>query len=118
MSDHNCAETVAANLTELLIGRKRWTFSLENGRGETYQNARPTLYGHSTYERSSVLAGRPQRVFVAQWDDWAAARETIERVKALVKVTRRKLRIEVDDCGTTYIPTERLVAHLPDDTDY
>ena len=31
--------------------------TLEYGRGETYRTNMPTLYGHSTYERSSVRTG-------------------------------------------------------------
>lgn len=88
--------------------KKKWTFTLEPGRGETYRNNKPTLYGHSIYERSSVLAGRPQRVFVACWDNWETARQTCKA--AGVRYSELG--------GTTHIPTSRLVAHLPDDTDY
>jgi hypothetical protein len=98
-----------------LRSRKRWTFSLESGRGETYRNENPTLYAHSEYERSSVLAGRPQRVFVAQWKDEQSARSDIAEAKKTFK------KFRVDDMlsgGTTHIPVDQLVSHLPDDTDY
>lgn len=93
--------------------KKRWTFTLEPGRGETYAHGKPTLYAHSTYDRSSVLAGRPQRVWVEQWDDWEAAITDCELTKKTVKGFRYE-RIG----GTTHIPTNILVNHLPDESGY
>jgi hypothetical protein len=94
--------------------RKKWTFSLEEGRGTTYSSGKPTLYGHSRYERSSVLAGQHQRVFLDQWDSWEEARAALAEVKKTVK------RFKCDDLGpeggSTFTPVN--VNHLPDDTDY
>ena len=56
-------------------------FTLEPGRGETYRHTRPVLYAHSTYERSSVLAGQPRRLWVAQWDTWDEARAALAEVR-------------------------------------
>jgi hypothetical protein len=96
--------------------KRRWTFSLEPGRGETYRNQRATLYGHNTYPRGSVLAGQPQRVFIEQWDDWTEARAALDEVKKQVK------GFKFDDYGeqggSSHIPTDVLTRHLPDDTDY
>jgi hypothetical protein len=93
--------------------RPRPTFTLEPGRGETYRHSRPVLYAHSTYERSSVLAGQPRRLWVAQWDTWEEARA------ALSEVRRADRSFKYDDFGegggTTYIPTSVLTRHLPGD---
>jgi hypothetical protein len=108
------ATDLVARITEMVSGKKRWNFTLERGRGETYSNSDATLYGHSTYERTSVLAGRPQRVFVDNWEDWNEARKAIEEVR---KALGKKFRFE-EMGGSTHIPTSQLVSHLPDDTDY
>ena len=93
--------------------RPRPTFTLERGWGETYSHSRPVLYAHSVYERSSVLAGQPRRVWVAQWDTWEEARAD------LAEVRRADRTFKCDDYGegggTTYIPTSVLTRHLPDD---
>ena len=70
--------------------------TLEFGRGETYANGRPTLYGHSTYGRKSVLSGRPRRQWLEDWDD-------IETARALTAV------------GSTHIPVSVITAGLPDE---
>ncbi len=96
--------------------KRKWTFTLEPGRGQTYRNNDATLYGHNTYPRGSVLAGQPQRVFVEQWDDWAQARADLAEVAKQVK------GFKYDDYGeqggTTHIDVDVLTRHLPDDTDY
>ncbi len=93
--------------------RPRPTFTLEPGRGETYRHRRPVLYAHSTYERSSVLAGQPRRLWVAQWETWDEARATL----AEVRTADRTFRFEDfgEGGGTTHIPTSVLTRHLPDD---
>jgi hypothetical protein len=93
--------------------RPRPTFTLERGRGETYSHPRPVLYDHSVYNRSSVLAGQPRRLWVAQWDTWDQARA------ALAEVRKADHTFQYEDFGegggTTYIPTSGLTRHLPDD---
>ncbi len=93
--------------------RPRPTFTLEPGRGETYRHARPVLYAHSTYERSSVLAGQPRRLFVEQWETWEQARAAL----AEVRKADRTFRFEDfgQGGGTSYVPTSVLTRHLPDD---
>jgi hypothetical protein len=93
--------------------RPRPTFTLERGRGETYAHNRPVLYAHSIYNRGSVLAGQPRRLWVAQWDTWDEARA------ALAEVRRRDRTFRFDDLGesggTSYIPSDVLTRHLPND---
>ena len=93
--------------------RPRPTFSLERGQGETYRHAKPVLYAHSTYERSSVLAGQPRRLFVEQWETWEQARS------ALCELRKKDRTFKYDDFGdsggTSYIPTSVLTRHLPHD---
>ena len=95
---------------------KKFTFSLEAGKGETYNRPEPVLYAHSTYERSSVLAGRPQRIWCESWDSWEEAR------KALAEFKKANPKFKYTDEGPTggssFIPTEQLISHLPDDTNY
>jgi len=110
-----------SNLSELLEQinqlktkkkRPRPTFTLERGRGETYSHSRPVLYAHSVYERSSVLAGQPQRIWLAQWETWQEARA------ALAELSKQDRNFRYDDLGeggTTHIPTSVLTRHLPDD---
>lgn len=89
------------------------SYSLEPGRGETYRLAKPVLYAHSVYERSSVLAGQPRRLFVEQWETWEQART------ALSDLRKKDRTFKYDDYGegggTTYIPSSVLTRHLPDD---
>ena len=91
----------------------RPTFTLEPGRGETYRHPRPVLYAHSVYERCSVLAGQPRRLWVAQWETWEEARA------ALAEVRKQDRTFRVVDHGegggTSYIPSSVLTRHLPDD---
>ncbi|ODT99467.1 MAG: hypothetical protein ABS79_04485 [Planctomycetes bacterium SCN 63-9] len=93
--------------------RPRPTFTLESGRGETYRHSRPVLYAHSTYERSSVLAGQPRRLFVEEWETWEEART------ALAEVRRADRTFRFDDLGegggSTHVPSSVLTRHLPDD---
>ena len=93
--------------------RPKPTFTLEQGRGETYRHRFPVLYAHSVYGRGSVLAGQPRRFFVEQWDTWDEARAT------LAEVRKRDRSFKFEDYGegggTTYIPTSVLTRHLPDD---
>lgn len=93
--------------------RPRPSFTLESGRGETYRHGRPTLYAHSVYNEGSVLAGQPRRLFVEQWNSWEEARA------ALAEIRQADRSFKYDDYGkgggTTYIPSEVLTRHLPDD---
>jgi len=93
--------------------RPRPSFTLEMGRGETYRHSRPVLYAHSVYDRSLLLSGRPQRLFVEQWETWDEARA------ALAEVRRADRSFRFDDLGegggTTHIPSSVLTRHLPDD---
>jgi hypothetical protein len=93
--------------------RPRPTFTLERGRGETYSHQRPVLYAHSLYKQSSVLAGQPQRIWVAQWSTWDEARA------ALAELTKQDRTFRFEDFGegggTTHIPIAVLTRHLPNE---
>ena len=93
--------------------RPKPNFALEQGRGETYRHARPVLYAHTLYERGSVLAGQPRRLFVEQWETWDEARA------ALAEVRKKDRKFKFEDFGegggTTHIPSSVLTRHLPDD---
>jgi len=93
--------------------RPRPTFTLEPGQGETYRHGRPVLYAHSVYDRSSVLAGQPRRLWVAQWETWEKARAALAEARQADRTFRFKDFGEVG--GTTHIPTSILTRHLPDD---
>lgn len=91
------------------------SFTVEYGRGETYSNQNITIYAHDKYERSSVLAGRERRMHIGSFGQGHTeqdARDTIEAAGA-GKITDFLL-----EGGTTYIPVNQIVSHLPDDTDY
>ena len=95
------------------------SFTLEAGHGETYHTGQPTLYGHWPYERHSVLAGRECRSYIAAWDSAEEAHACLAEVKKLCK--ENKLRVRLDDMlegGTTHVPVEQIVSHLPVDDDY
>jgi hypothetical protein len=92
----------------------RLTFTVEYGRGETYANGQITVYSHDDYERSSVLSGRERRMFIGSLNRDATeqdAHDTIEAAGAS-KITTFMLG------GSTYVPVDQVVSHLPDDTDY
>lgn len=95
-------------------GKLRW--SIEYGRGETYSNAEITLYGHDRYERGSVLYGRTRRMWIASFGTGPEAeqdaRDTVNAAKIM-----RNLNWMVGG-GSSHVPIEQVVSHLPDDTDY
>lgn len=93
--------------------RPKPSFTLEPGRGETYRHSRPVLYAHSVYERSSVLAGQPRRLWVAQWDTWEEARTALAEARKADRTF--KLEDYGEGGGTSYIPTSVITRHLPDD---
>lgn len=95
---------------------RKWSYTLEPGRGQTYCNGKPTLYGHNVYPRGSVLAGRPQRVWLEQWEEWPEARQAIAEVKKAV----RGFRCEDygPEGGSSHVDIDTLTAGLPEDGDY
>jgi hypothetical protein len=113
------SEKLAARLAEMVKGSRgqfgvqKWTFSLEAGRGETYSHSRPVLYGHSTYKRGSVMAGRPLRQWVETWDSWEEARADLASVKKAVKGF--KFSDHGPEGGSSHVPIDVLTAGLPDE---
>ncbi len=95
------------------VERKPVTFTIENGRGETYADNRPTLYGHHVYERGSVLSGQPLRQWMDRLESWEDAKALAAEMK------KAGLKVEMEE-GSTFIPSETLCdrAGLPHDEDY
>lgn len=93
----------------------RLSISIEAGRGQTYRNNSPTVYGHSTYSRSSVLAGQPKRCWIGTLAKW----EDVEPFIAQLKTRQPKLRVE-QFAGSSHIDVETICdrAGLPHDEDY
>ena len=48
--------------------------TIEMGRGATYRNTLYTVYEHSVYDDSSVLAGNPRRQWLDDFESLAEAR--------------------------------------------
>lgn len=48
--------------------------TIEMGRGATYRNTLYTVYEHSVYDDSSVLAGNPRRQWLDDFETLAEAR--------------------------------------------
>lgn len=91
--------------------QRRATFTLEHGHGETYDTGgRPVLYGHGTYERSSVLTGQSLRHYFQEWNTWEEARQDLAAIGLDYE--------DWEDGGNTHIPVDLMTAHLPDDSDY
>lgn len=93
--------------------RKGAHFTLEAGRGETYDSGEPTLYCHSRYPRGSVLAGQDRREFVATWESEHDALEELEQLR----FSRKDFKFSnlILDMGSTHRPVAEMVAHLPED---
>ena len=92
----------------------RLFFTVEYGRGETYSNRDITVYALDNYERSSVLYGRERRMWVGSFPSGATeqdARETMDAA-GVMKLT------DINLGGSSYVPVDQVVSHLPDDTDY
>ena len=88
------------------------SFTVESGRGDTYDDGEVTLYAHGEYPRHSVMHGREMRCWVSEFGSWSEAREAV-KAAGIEKITDFW-----DDGGSTHIPVEFLISHLPDDTDY
>ena len=75
--------------------------TIELGNGATYRNNRYTVYEHSTYPRSSVLAGQRRRVWMDDFDTLEEAQQAYPKAQV---------------SGATY--QAPYLNHLPDeDTD-
>lgn len=92
--------------------------SIEKGRGTTYVQKGPgvTIYGHGTYPGNSVLAGQPSRSYLHVCDDFATEEENIVAAEKWVEENYPSVECE-KFVGSSYIPIEEMVAHLPDEGD-
>jgi hypothetical protein len=95
-------------------GRITWTIEL--GRGETYSSGDWTIYAHDSYPRSSVLSGRERRTFIWSFD---ADRYGDSGQEAAIQACKAAgVWKYTSVSGSTHVPIEQIVSHLPDDTDY
>lgn len=92
-------------------GRLRWT--LEQGRGQTYNSGLPTLYAHDNYPRSSVLYGRERRRYVNEFDSIDQAMEMLKGHRIM-----RYLDNMMMEGGTTHVDVDVVTSHLPDTPDW
>jgi len=90
-------------------GRLSWT--LEQGRGQTYRSNKPTLYAHDTYPRRSVMAGRDRRSYVHEFDSVEQAMEVLKGHPIL------RYLDDMTDGGTTHVDIEIATAGLPEGPD-
>lgn len=93
----------------------RLSFTVEYGHGETYSNQDITVYAHDEYEQSSVLAGRERRMWIGSFDQGCTEQDARDTIKA---AEAEKITDFLLEGGTTHIPVDQIVSHLPDDTDY
>lgn len=64
--------------------------TIEHGRGATYSNTKFTVYRHSVFPRSSVLAGRARREWVDDFDTLEEARTKFPQARVLTGSTFRE----------------------------
>jgi len=87
------------------------TLSLEQSKGQTYQSADATLYALGVYEGSSVLAGQQKRTNVHSWESYEEAKSVLGSAAGVPYEDLYEIG------GTSYIPVDRMVAHLSDEPD-
>ena len=90
-------------------GRVGWT--LEPGRGQTYNSGLPTLYAHDGYPRSSVLHGRQRRRYVHEFDSIEQAMEMLNGHRIM------RYLDNMLEGGTTHVYVDTVTSHLPDRRD-
>lgn len=113
MKDRTEIEHIVLRIRDLMSRSKRVTFTVEHGRGETYATADWTLYAHDRYPRSSVLCGKERRSWLAQFGEGEDGLKRAMELCAAAGILRRTQVYE----GTSWVPVEQIVSHLPDDTD-
>mgnify|MGYP005993041857 CR=1 FL=1 len=91
-------------------GRLRWT--LEQGRGQTYNSGLPTLYAHDSYPRSSVLYGRERRRYVHEFNSIEQAMEMLSGHRIM------RYLDNMMEGGTTHVDVDVVTSHLPDTPDW
>jgi len=115
MSDQQQA---VERIQDLLTQRKRVEWTIEMSNGETYSNNSWAIYAHDEYPRSSVLAGQPRRTYVWEFDEENYPGEAGKEAAIQACKTAGVWKYTSVCDGSTHIPVDQMVAHLPDDTDY
>ena len=86
--------------------------SIEYGRGETYANANIVVYGHGSYPRHSVLAGRSRRVYLEAFPDGSEA-EKLAAAKAWAKENYPGVEVDEEINASSHVPIADVTAGLP-----
>ena len=114
----SCERPVFADMLDLMLKQPRnstqagavESFTVEECRGETYSEpGKWTLYAHSTYGRSSVLAGQNCRQYLRDLGSEEDAMTFMSSVPDWMPVDKIG--------GTTHVPVDTVVAHLDDGPD-
>ena len=109
MNNENHDDTYARMDECVANGNGKVDFTIEQQRGETYNDPDTwALYAHDEYESSSVLAGQSRRCFIDEIGTEAEADAFLKGAPdgrfALDKIG-----------GTTHVPVDQVVGHLPDE---
>ncbi len=99
------------------------TFTVERAKGETYAHGEPTVYAHWE-ETSGVLSGTTTRAYLGPVPQCCISmlRCIADSFENTAESFRRALpdhlreRTETIE-GTTHVPVDQVVAHLPDEDD-
>lgn len=75
--------------------------TIEMGNGATYRNNRYTVYEHSTYPRSSVLAGQRRRVWMDDFDTLEEAQQAYPEAQVSGATYQAPYLLHLDDGGDT-----------------
>ena len=91
------------------------TFTVERAKGETYGSGEPTVYAHWE-ETSGVLAGKETRQYVGPVPICCVAECFVSTAEAFCRALPDHLNARTDSIeGTTHVPVDQVVAHLPED---
>jgi hypothetical protein len=97
-------ELVVERMLQAILIDPNVRFTIEPATGETYDSGEPTLYMHDIWQ-SGVLEGQPCRSYFGPVSE-SFFEGLPERLQAVTTVS-----------GSTHIPLDERVAHLPDDDD-
>ena len=91
------------------------TFTVERAKGETYAHGEPTVYAHWE-ETSGVLAGKVARAYLGPVPQCCIAGSFENTGESFRRALPDHLRERTETMeGTTHVPVDQVVAHLPDD---
>jgi hypothetical protein len=103
---HQEIPVIVQTMYKLLGTSPTGSFTIEPARGETYNTGEPTLYFHDVWPTGSVLVGHPRRTYINEVPP--SFHDDLPQ-----DLKDKTTPIE----GTSHIPMDERVAHLPDDDD-